>query len=165
MAVEVRRERPDDADAVRHVVATAFTGPVEAGLLDALRTDPERIDSGWVALVDELVVAQVTVVGVRVGGEPAHGLGIVSTLPDHQRAGHATRAIWAAVDHLIGCRSPLVVVLGSPTFYGRFGFLPAPAVGVDGGKYPAPFMQALPLRLGHPRGLVEYPAPYDDLPD
>jgi hypothetical protein len=31
--------------------------------------------------------------------------------------------------------------------------------------YPAPYLQALVLRVDHPRGAVEYPPPYADLPD
>ncbi len=178
MAFSVRRERPADEPAVRRVVADAFAGrdagrdpgrdagaPPEAGLLDSLRGDPAWIEAAWVGELDGAVVAQVTVVAVRVGGEPAPALGIVSVSPAHQRQGYGSRLIWAAIRTWIERGDPLVVVFGSPRYYGRFGFVPGPVVGVQSPRYPAPFLQALALRTGHPRGTVEYPPPYADLAD
>jgi putative acetyltransferase len=176
MAAVVRLEEERDADGVRAVVVSAFAArgpidpaapprdePLEADLLDALRRDPASVRCSWVAEVDGAVVAHVVMVPVTVGGEPAVGLGMASVDPAHQRSGHGTTVIWAALDDLIKAAEPLVVVLGSPTYYGRFGFVPAPAVGVQSALYPAPYMQALPLRVGHPRGLVEYPAAYSEV--
>jgi putative acetyltransferase len=176
MTATVRPEADGDASAVRTIVLDAFAArgpidpaaptrdePIEATLLDALRADPASVTASWVAEVDGRVVAHVLMVPVTVGGEPATALGMAAVDPAAQRAGHGTNTIWAALGDLIRKKESLVVVLGSPTYYGRFGFLPAPAVGVESALYPAPYMQALPLRVGHPRGEVEYPRPYTDL--
>jgi putative acetyltransferase len=176
MPAVVRLEAERDADAVRAVVVSAFATrgpidpaapprdePIEADLLDALRRDPGSVRTSWVAEVDGAVVAHVVMVPVTVGGEPAVGLGMAAVDPAHQRAGHGTRVIWAALDEVVKAGGSLVVVLGSPTYYGRFGFVPAPVVGVESAIYPAPYMQALPLRVGHPRGLVEYPKAYGEV--
>jgi putative acetyltransferase len=164
----VRREAPADRGQVREVVAAAFAPatdgePVEAGLLDALRTDPAWIDSGWVVESAGEIVAHALLVPVRVGDAPAVAVGMVAVRPEHQRRGHGASLVWAAVRELVRRGGPLAVVMGSPAYYGRFGFVPAPVVGVYSPKYPAPFLQALALRVDHPRGVVEYPPPYADL--
>jgi putative acetyltransferase len=172
----VRRETSADHVSVRSVVVAAFAArgpidpaapprdePIEATLLDALRRDPADIRSGWVAEVGGRIVAHVLMVPVTVGGEPAVGLGMAAVDPAHQRSGHGTATIWAALHEVVQAKESLVVVLGSPTYYGRFGFVPAPVVGVDSPIYPAPYLQALALRVGHPRGGVEYPVPYRDI--
>lgn len=168
-AVDVRHEEPRDAAVVRTVVAAAFAAtepdvePVEAKLLDGLRADPASISSSWVVEVDGEVIGHLLVVPVMVGGEPVSGIGMVSVHPAHQKAGRGGELVKAALRDLIQSGETLVVVLGSPAFYGRFGFVPAPVVGVESQLYPSPFMQALPLRVAHPRGEVVYPQPYRDL--
>jgi putative acetyltransferase len=168
-AVDVRHEEPRDGARVRDVVASAFaprepgTEPIEAKLLDSLRADPAAVASSWVAEVDGEVVGHLVVVPVTVGEEPASALGMVSVDPAHQKAGHGGELVNAALRDLIQAGETLVVVLGSPAYYGRFGFVPAPVVGVESQLYPSPFMQALPLRVAHPRGEVVYPKPYRDL--
>lgn len=168
-AVGVRREEPRDAGRVRSVVVAAFATaqpdvePVEARLLDGLRADPGSVTSGWVAEVDGEVIGHLVVVPVTVGGDGASAIGMVSVEPAHQKVGHGGDLINAALRDLIGAGETLVVVLGSPAYYGRFGFVPAPVVGVESALYPSPFMQALPLRVAHPRGEIMYPRPYRDL--
>jgi putative acetyltransferase len=58
------------------------------------------------------------------------GLGPLGVLPSCQGrgVGHAlTHAVLAAADAL---NEPAVVVLGAPSYYGRFGFLPALPMGI-----------------------------------
>jgi putative acetyltransferase len=60
----------------------------------------------------------------------------------------------------------LVVVVGSPGYYGRFGFVAAANVGVEGFDAAGDAFQA--LQLGEPalapRGRVQYPTPFG-IPD
>lgn len=168
-ATDVRPEEPRDAARARAVVVAAFAPsepdvePVEATLLDGLRADPASVRSSWVAEADGEIVGHLVVVRVTVGGADASGIGMVSVDPAHQKAGHGAELVAAALRDLIQAGETLVVVLGSPAYYGRFGFVPAPVVGVESTLYPSPFMQALPLRVAHPRGEVVYPQPYRDL--
>jgi putative acetyltransferase len=168
-AVDVRHEEPRDAAQVRSVVAAAFAPaepdvePIEAGLLDGLRADPASITTGWVVEVDGDVVGHLLVVPVTVGGETASAIGMVAVDPAHQKKGFGAELVGAALGELIQAGETLVVVLGSPAYYGRFGFVPAPVVGVESPLYPSPYMQALPLRVAHPRGEIVYPGPYRDL--
>jgi putative acetyltransferase len=168
-AVGVRPEEPRDAGRVRAVVTAAFTAaepgaePVEARLLDGLRADPASVTSSWVVEVDGEVVGYLVVVPVTVGGANASAIGMVAVEPAHQRSGRGRELVDTALRDLIQAGETLVVVLGSPAYYGRFGFVPAPVVGVESTLYPSPYMQALPLRVAHPRGEVVYPQPYRDL--
>lgn len=169
----VRRERPDDAEAVDDVHRRAFaaaapggpgTEPVEVGLVRALRAD-----RGWVpalSLVAEGgggVIAHVVGTEGAVGNVPVIGLGPIGVLPEHQgrHVGHALmHAVLAAADAL---DYPLVVLLGHVDYYPRFGFLPAASLGIVA---PDPawgaHFQARPLAAHHPglRGRFRYAAPF-----
>ena len=175
MSIDVRPETPQDADVVRRIVVEAFRlgpgpreippdeEPVEGGLLDGLRADPAAIDSGWIVEADGVPVAHALVVNLTVGGAPTLGLGMLATLPEHQRKGYGAKAVYAVIGALLVREEPLLVVFGSPAYYGRFGFVPAPVVGISHRSYPSPYLQALALGTTFPRGDVAYPRPYADL--
>ena len=146
----IRRETEADVAAVREVTAEAFRSmphsapPVEPGgppgevtLLDKLRTDP-----GWMpqlSLVAEgaaggddagSVVGHVVGTRGRVGTAPAVAVGPVSVLPSHQRRGVGKALLHAVLAAADALDEPLVVLLGDPAYYGRFGFRPAAEFGV-----------------------------------
>lgn len=137
--VLVRRELPDDAPAIRRVVAAAFTGvahaaasvepdgvPGEATLVTWLRADP-----GWIprlSLVAEVggrLVGHVVCSRGHVDGEPALGLGPLAVEPEHQRTGVGTALMHAVLGAADALDEPLVALVGDPGYYGRFGFRPA----------------------------------------
>jgi putative acetyltransferase len=175
MSIDVRPETPEDAGPVRRIVVAAFRygpgpreippgeEPIEGGLLDGLRADPGAIDSGWIVEADGEPVAHALVVNLTVGGTPALGLGMLATLPEHQKRGHGAKAVYAVIGALLERGEPLLIVFGSPQYYGRFGFVPAPVVGISHPSYPSPYLQALALQTPFPRGEVAYPRPYADL--
>jgi putative acetyltransferase len=161
----IRPERPDDRAAVHAVHRAAFGGPAEADLVDALRGAQP-----WLSFVAEDpaggaggVVGHVLLSRVDVGGDPALGLAPLGVLPAHQRAGVGTALTRAALAAAADAGERLVVVLGDPEFYRRFGFLPASRYGVSG-PFPVPdhVFQALALPGGGraPRGAVTYPPPF-----
>lgn len=168
----VRRETPADTAAVRAVVVAAFTRPdagepIEAGLLDRLREDP-----GWLprlSLVAEdagSVVGHVVCTRGHLGDVPVLGLGPIAVRPDRQRAGIGQALVHAVLGAADALDEPLVVLLGNPDFYGRFGFGPAADLGI-GSPDPAwgRYFQARPL-AAWPDGLTgafRYAAPFDSL--
>ena len=130
----VRREQAGDEAAIAAVTGAAFggMGAVEVGLVDALRASEAWIRPlSLVAVGDSgALVGHVVCTRGHVGDEPALGLGPLSVHPDHQRRGVGSalmHAVLAAADAL---DEPLVVLLGSPTYYGRFGFRPALELGI-----------------------------------
>ncbi|MEU8005213.1 N-acetyltransferase [Catellatospora sp. NPDC049111] len=166
----IRRETPADVDAIRSVTEAAF-GPMyapdpapEPGLVDQLRAD-----AGWlaqlslVAEVDGEVVGHVVCTRGRVGDTPALGLGPLSVRPDHQRSGVGGALMHAVLGAADALGEPLVVLLGDPGYYGRFGFRQAEQFGVlaPEAEWGAHF-QARPLTGHDPavRGVFTYAEPF-----
>jgi putative acetyltransferase len=61
---------------------------------------------------------------------PALALGPVAVAPHRQRVGHGTAVVQAALDAATELGERLVVVLGDPAFYRRFGFTRADRLGL-----------------------------------
>jgi putative acetyltransferase len=142
--VLIRPESATDRPAVQALIATAFapdqpTGRpvVEAVLNDALRLDPAFLPE--LTLVAELageIVGQVTSsYGVLVdpdgGQRPMVGVGPLSVLPRRQGQGIGSRLMLALIDAADRAGEPALVLLGSPDFYGRFGFVAATDVRIE----------------------------------
>lgn len=123
-----RPERADDATAVRDILIAAFPTAEEADLVDALRVDSAAWIEGlsMVALDDgDRPVAQALLTRAHVGGEPVLALAPCATHPAVQRAGEGSAVIRAALEAARSQGENIVVVLGHPAYYPRFGFEPA----------------------------------------
>jgi putative acetyltransferase len=165
--VRARPEQPqEDAPAVRRVHMAAFPGPGEADLVDVLRKDQVWIpELSWVAVDHRgLVIAHALLTRLRVGGGAALALAPVAVAPEWQRRGVGTLLVRSALSAADEAGERLVVVLGSPRYYRRFGFAPAAEHSVTGplDAHGAAF-QALPLAAydGSPRGTAVYPPVFD----
>jgi putative acetyltransferase len=130
--VLIQRERPDDRAAIYAVHASAFDTEVEANLVDELRADGDLLPAlSLLAVRDDTVVGHVGCSRTTVEGRPSLGLGPLGVRPSHQRAGVGSalmHAVLAAADAL---DEPAVVLLGSPAYYRRFGFVLAGTVGIE----------------------------------
>jgi putative acetyltransferase len=139
----IRRELPNDADAVRAVHLAAFARPAtddaparqgtrEAGLVDELRSDGDLVpECCLVAEVDGVVAGHVTVSRATVDGEPVVvALGPIGVLPEVQRSGVGSALMHAALAAADALGEKGVVLLGHPTYYPRFGFGPAVEHGI-----------------------------------
>ena len=143
----IRRELPDDVDAIRAVHLAAFASPrgraapvaaedagapppdpVEARLVDELRADA----GAWLpelSLVavgnDGEVIGHVVCTRGHVGGRPVLGLGPIGVLPDRQAGGVGAALMHAVLGAADALGEPLVALLGDPAYYRRFGFVTA----------------------------------------
>jgi putative acetyltransferase len=164
---ELRAERPDDVPGIRAVLLAAFETGAEADLVDALRADRAWLpELSVVAVEDGAVVAHALlsriVIAGRGGDVPALALGPVAVRPERQRQGYGSAVIREALRRAAG--ESLVVVLGDPAYYGRFGFVPGAAHGITGPWSSfGDAWQVLPLRDPVEPGETRYPRPWHDL--
>ncbi len=138
MTATIRPARADDGAAILGVVADAFS--------DESRDADEELDivrRTWAACRPPALVELVaddagTVVGHlqaapgRLDGRATAVAGVapVSVAPAHQRRGVGSALVRAVVPAAVGLGWPLLVLLGEPAFYGRFGFEPAAPFGI-----------------------------------
>ncbi|GAA4930211.1 GNAT family N-acetyltransferase [Actinoplanes utahensis] len=163
----VRRETAEDVAGIRAVTLAAFGRPAEAGLVDALRADPGWLPALSLVAVDAgEVTGHVVCTRGHVGRAPALGLGPLSVRPDHQKRGIGAALMHAVLGAADALDEPLVVLLGDPAYYQRFGFRLAAEHGIEP-PVPqwAPHFQARPLTAHHPslRGEFTYAAPFNDM--
>lgn len=159
--LEIAAEAPDDREAVHGVNRAAFGGSVEAGIVDALRhADPRNLS--LVAREGGAVVGHIFFTPVTVGPEgwSALALGPMAVAPERQRAGIGSALVRAGLDACRAQDQPIVFVLGHPAYYPRFGFVPAPPLGLTS-EFPVPdevFMVAelAAGALAGRRGVVRY---------
>jgi putative acetyltransferase len=158
----IRSETAADRDAIRRVNELAFPGREEADLVDALRGSGAWLpELSLVAEDDSGIVGHVLFSVVALDSGPdLLSLGPMAVLPDRQRAGIGTMLVRRGLELAKGTNYPLVVVLGHPEFYPRFGFVPARPQGIET-LYEAPDEAWMVLQLpGYERqvrGTVCYP--------
>ena len=157
MSILVRPERLGDQAAVRRVNRRAFDGDLEAGLVDRLRAaGAHRVslvafDDATDELVGHILFTEVAVSN----GATAIGLAPMAVEPARQREGIGSLLVEAG---LAACRQlgfALVVVLGHPEYYPRFGFAPADSFGLEYEEdVPTEVFMALELSPGAAEGLA-----------
>ena len=158
-----RAETADDIARIRAVNTAAFPTLAEANIVDALRADPDAWipELSMVAVdVNGDVVAHALLSRCRVGGQPALVLGPCAVLPEVQRRGAGSAAIRAGLAAARAMGETLVVVLGHPSYYPRFGFMPASSWGISPPfEAPDDVIMALPLdpSIPVPSGVIKYP--------
>ena len=171
--VLIRRETAADVEAIRGVVARAFTKPPSSpsaeGVMESLLVDELRADPGWipalslVAVDDSGVVGHVTCTRATIAGRPALGLGPLAVDPPRQGAGVGSALVHAVLGAADALDEPIVVLLGSPLYYHRFGFVLASSCGVVP-PVPGwdPHFQVRTLTTYQPdlRGPFEYAEPF-----
>jgi putative acetyltransferase len=138
--MNIRSERPDDEAGIRYVNDAAFGQTDESRIVDAVRRAGNAAIS-LVAVDGARVVAHIlfTPVAIEPSGSPVSmlGLGPMAVLPEMQRRGIGSKLVRAGLDECAGMGCQVVVVVGHPGFYPRFGFRPAGAYGLRC-EYPVP---------------------------
>ena len=159
----IRPETAADVAQIHQVNELAFGSPSEAKLVEQLRAvaDPQI---SLVAVKDSHVVGHVFFSPVSIetndSGAVILGLAPMAVLPEYQNQGIGSQLVRAGLQSCqrIGC--DVVVVVGHPEYYPRFGFVPAKPKGLSC-EYPVPdevFMVAelKPGALNGRRGVVKY---------
>ncbi len=162
MTLEIGPELPDESESIYRLNAAAFDGRTEeADLVDALRDSGDLLLS-LVARRDNEVIGHIAFsrLTVETADGPVGGVSLapVSVRPDCQDEGLGSLLIRTGLDMLAESNEQVVLVVGNPAYYSRFGFSTA-----AGKRYPSrhsgPHLMA--LVLGEPAtapiGPVRYP--------
>jgi putative acetyltransferase len=131
--MEIRAERPEDVKSIRAVNVAAFAQENEAIVVDRLRGVDNTLS--FVALESEQIVGHIFFSPVAIDGKCPEelmilGLAPLAVLPQYQRRGIGSLLIKHSLEKCtdLGCNA--VVVLGSPAYYSRFGFISAKEKGL-----------------------------------
>lgn len=163
----VREESDDPADlvSVRAIIGAAFGRSDEANLIDALRAEGVVLTS-LLAIVGDQPVGHILFsrmsVETTAGPVFAAALAPLAVLPAFQRRGIGGQLIRHGLEVLRGRGEKIVIVLGHPDYYPRFGFSSEKARALESPFAPEAFM-ALELTSGAlkgVRGKVKYPAAF-----
>ena len=148
---ELRAERPEDAVAIRAVLATCFPTEAEARLVELLRA-AGHLPVSLVAVGDEGLIGHVAFSPVTLERRAVVGRGVglapLAVLEAHRRRGVGAALVRAGLDACATAGFGWVVVLGDPAYYARFGFRPAADAGLRGEYGGGPAFQVLELRSG-----------------
>jgi putative acetyltransferase len=129
----IRPETIEDKEAVRYVNEQAFSRAGEADLIEVLHAK-NKVVLSLVAVRDDQVVGHILFSPVKIEAEKtsydAVGLGPMAILPEFQSRGIGSNLISSSFEALRRNNHYLVVVLGHPEFYPRFGFTPASTFGI-----------------------------------
>jgi len=130
----IRRETPEDIDSIRRVNRQAFDQDEEAELVDRLR-NRDAVTLSLVAVQEDGIVGHILFSPVTVESEhssfAAVTLAPMAVLPTHQRQEIGSQLVRAGLEECRRLGHQIVVVLGHPDYYPRFGFVPAKARGID----------------------------------
>ena len=168
MSTMIRPESAADISAIRGVNERAFGSSIEADLVDALRIEGyARLPLVAVAegqIVGHVLFSRLPIV-TPTGTIDALALAPVAVLPEFQRRGIGSKLIAAGLEQCAAMGEMIVIVLGEPAFYGRFGFSAALAAPLEC-AYACEAFQALELQPRALRGVtgkVEYPPPFEQV--
>ena len=120
-AWSIRPELPVDLDQIHDLHRAAFRGSAEAELVDAVRAGA--------GFLPELSLVAVAPDGSVLGDVLA--LAPLAVLPPHWGRGIGSALMVEAVAAADQRPEPFVAVLGAPSFYERFGFVPASDAGIS----------------------------------
>ena len=129
----IRTEAAEDFSTVHTVNQFAFGGSVEADLVDALRPSAHPHIS-LVAELDGRIVGHIFFSPVTIETDDstytALGLAPMAVLPQYQNQGVGSALVREGLNQCGRLGHKVVVVLGHPQYYPRFGFRPAKERGL-----------------------------------
>lgn len=175
-AMVIRAETAADHESIRQVVALAFGSDVEAILVDRIRASPEYVpEMALVAEIDGDVVGHVMISHAAIrsdnGERRISMLSPLAVTPDRQRSGVGSALVRTATAIADERGESVVILEGSPDYYGRLGFEHALLWGIDihlPDWAPPEAAQVMRLSAFDPddaslRGTAVYPEAFDGL--
>jgi putative acetyltransferase len=168
--LHIRPETPDDHAAIREINRLAFGQDDEGLLVDALR-EQGYARLSLVAVERDRPVGHILFSDLPIltpeGMVPALSLAPLAVVPAHQRRGIGSALVRHGLDACAEQGHTIVIVLGHPWFYPRFGFSAALAGPLRSPFSGDAFMAAelVPGALAGVVGEVRYPPPFGITPE
>lgn len=165
----IREELDGDQDAIRQITRAAFEGDAEALLIDSLRDEHAVITSlvaiAGAEITGHILFSRITVVTATSALSGA-SLAPMAVRPDLQRRGIGAQLVRRGLELCRERGVSLVVVLGHPGYYPRFGFDARLARNLRS-PYPAGqawmALELVPGSLSGVEGWVVYPKAFDQI--
>ena len=158
----LREEEIGDADAITEVHRAAFERAAEGNLFLELRAEGLALAS-HVALEGDQIVAHALYSRMHVdtaeGSVAVAALGPVAVVPERQGQGLGGAVIRAGLAAIRAREERLILVLGHPTYYSRFGFDAAVGKRISAPWSGAAWM-GMDLRGDPITGRARYPEPW-----
>ncbi len=175
----IRPEQPADRDAVRGLLAAAFGNADAEGLNDESRLVDRLRDEGYAAvslvaeedgrIVGHVVFSEVAIETADKAPHdplPALSLAPLAVAPDRQREGIGSELVRRGLDECRRAGWRIVLVVGHPEYYRRFGFSRELARALADPFSAGDAFMALELEAGALEGVtgaVKYSPPFTDL--
>jgi putative acetyltransferase len=165
----VRPETPSDYEAIGELLTSAFGGADESQLVRSLRASDNYVpDLALVAEENGEVVGHIVFSHVTLKNDEEFrvlALAPMAVTPGRQRSGIGGALGEAGLQRADDLGEPLVIVVGHPTYYPRFGFESARRCGIEPPSADFPDDAFMVRRLSRyseqHRGRVEYPPAFD----
>ena len=171
MQVHIRPETESDQDAIREINEQAFGRPLEANVVKKVRQSANFVpELSLVAEYDGQIIGHVLFSELTVVGESRAwtvlALGPIAVRSEFQKQGVGGQMIQAGFERAVALDYGVVVLIGHPAYYPRFGFMPANHFGLKC-AIPVPddvFMAYLlrPDGLDGIQGTVVFPPAFDE---
>ena len=167
--MKLRSEEPGDFEAIDRVNRSAFGQPDEAEIVARLRISEAFIPGlSIVAEEDHEVVGHILFTRVQL--DPPSEVRVISlapmaVLPDRQRRGIGSELVRRGIEVATDLGEEVVVVVGHPEYYPRFGFELASGFGLTNplpGVEEAFFAKTLRDDVRIPSGEVVYPREFGE---
>jgi putative acetyltransferase len=166
MTIVIRPETLADHAAVAEVNRLAFGQDEEADLVTALR-DSGHVSISLVAEVEGRIVGHILfgplTIATNRGAVAALSLAPMAVTPARQRQGIGCRLIEEGLRRCREAGHKIVIVVGHPDYYPRFGFstnLAATLLSPFAGSPAWMALELVPGALHGVKGTVKYPAPF-----
>jgi putative acetyltransferase len=165
--VEIRLEQERDQADIRTLMEACFPGFGEADLVDTLREDEDLVLS-LVAEDEGVVIGYIGFSRLLVEDDEtkhrAVALAPLAVYAEYQSQGVATRLVREGHACLAYMGEKLSVVLGEPTYYGRFGYSHRRAAHFAS-DYQSPYLMAISFGAAPWEGRLIYPGAFALLGD
>ncbi len=166
--INIRPETLTDYPAIAQVNTLAFGQNNEAKLVERIRHSHRYIpELSLVAEIEGMVVGHILFSYIELAKEQTLqvlGLAPLAIRPEFQKQGIGSALIKAGLEIAETKKEAIVIVLGHPEFYTRFGFQTSVLYGIES-PFPVPeeFFMVKPLQSYQERyqGKVVYPPAFD----